>query len=290
MRDGGVEAKGRSSAPAGRGPRALLCAKSPEGQRRLTVSYQGPSVQLEMVCGNEALWSGQWRGEVRLDGVPAGPVSAWELTCRVSDVDVDYLELQISLTGGLRVQRHVLLTRKDGFVLLADAVLGERSGTLEYCGSLPLAPGVTFRGAKATREGILRSQSAGRLARVLPLTLPEWRRDARAGDLVFGSQELELRQTVEGKRLFAPLFFDLDRRRGNRRFTWRQLTVAESMRICPADVAVGYRVAIGKEQWLLYRSLAEKANRTVLGHNLATEMLVARFRRDGEVESLVEIE
>ena len=33
-----------------------------------------------------------------------------------------------------------------------------------------------------------------------------------------------------------------------------------------------------------------KANRTLLGHNLATESLIARFGKDGEVTSIVEIE
>ena len=36
--------------------------------------------------------------------------------------------------------------------------------------------------------------------------------------------------------------------------------------------------------------VAPVANRTVLGHNLATEFLVARFMKDGNVESLLEIE
>ena len=31
-------------------------------------------------------------------------------------------------------------------------------------------------------------------------------------------------------------------------------------------------------------------NRTLLGHNLATEMLIARFDKKGEVEPLIEIE
>ena len=31
-------------------------------------------------------------------------------------------------------------------------------------------------------------------------------------------------------------------------------------------------------------------NRTLLGHNLATESLIARFGKDGEVTSIVEIE
>ncbi|MEX0714781.1 MAG: hypothetical protein WD278_20765 [Pirellulales bacterium] len=58
----------------------------------------------------------------------------------------------------------------------------------------------------------------------------------------------------------------------------------------PADPAVGYRVQVGRQQWLIYRSLAERGNRTVLGHNLISEFLVARFDRQGKVEPLLEIE
>ena len=58
----------------------------------------------------------------------------------------------------------------------------------------------------------------------------------------------------------------------------------------PPEVAVGFRVSIGQEQWIIYRSLARLGNRTLLGHNLATESLIARFGKDGEVTSIVEIE
>lgn len=108
--------------------------------------------------------------------------------------------------------------------------------------------------------------------------------------MIATSQGLELHQAADGRRLMAPLFLDLDPRRMRRRLTWRQLTVAESLSIQAADVAVGYRVAIGSQQWLIYRSLGPRGNRTVLGHNLSTESLVARFDSSGEVESIVEIE
>jgi hypothetical protein len=105
-----------------------------------------------------------------------------------------------------------------------------------------------------------------------------------------GGPCLELRQAIEGRRLFAPLWFDLDPRRARRLRTWRQLTVAESLAAQGADVAVGYRVAAGNRQWLIYRSLAPKRNRTLLGHNLSTETLVAGFGRKGEVQPIIEIE
>jgi hypothetical protein len=105
-----------------------------------------------------------------------------------------------------------------------------------------------------------------------------------------GKYEMELRQSAAGCSLFAPLFFDLDRRRFGKPLTWRQLTVGESFAVQPADAAVGYRVSTGGKQWLIYRSLTPSRNRTLLGHNLSSETLVARFSRKGEVESLIEIE
>jgi len=260
---------------------------------RLTVVYPGQSLQLELACAKDVIFSGDWDLEVRVDGKRAAPSSDWDEVCWISDEDVDYLELEIDLGDRVRLQRQMLLAREDGFLLLADAVLGQEvsgatPGRIEYRGRLPLCPGVSFRGADETREGFLAGSK--RRAAVLPLALPEWRSERGVGELTYADPGLELRQTSEGRCLYAPLFFDLDRRRQTRRLTWRQLTVAQSLEVQPADVAVGYRVAIGDDQWLIYRSLAEKANRTLLGHNLSTEMLVAQFDESGEVEPLIEIE
>jgi hypothetical protein len=125
---------------------------------------------------------------------------------------------------------------------------------------------------------------------VLPLALPEWRSDAHIGTLEQTGRRLELAQRAEGTCLFAPLLVDLKPRRFAQRLTWRQLTVAENLAVQAPDVAVGYRVLVGRDQWLIYRALARKGNRTLLGHNLSTEFLAARFLRGGHVEPLVEIE
>jgi len=255
---------------------------------RFVVTYPDESVQVELECGPDLLWTGRWEAEVRRDGQPVYPRSHWEELCWVSDDDVDYLELEIRLEGGLRVQRHMLLARDDRVLLLADAVLADRPAALEYRGRLPLADGISFQPADETREGFLVGRRRSALA--LPLALPEWRGDRRVGSLAQTGRGLELCQRSRGRSMFAPLWFDLQPGRMTRPLTWRQLTVAENLEIQPDDVAVGYRVMIGKGQWLVYRSLAPTGNRTLLGHNLASEMLVARFDRDGEVEPLVEIE
>ena len=289
---------------------------------RLTVLYPGQSCRVELACGKDVLWSGPWGLDLQIDGVKAEPSSEWSELCWVSDEDVDYLELEISFGDGLCVERHILLAREDRFLLLADAVLGSRRAAIEYRGTLPLCPDVTFRRACQPHQGVL----VGRKPRatVLPLALPERPADRTGSEsncfvsscsgracppcadentagkparytmmqnaLVASNAGLELRQAAMAQSLLAPLFLDLDRSRTTEPHAWRQLTVAQSGAVQPADVAVGYRVAIGKKQWLIYRSLARPADRSLLGHNLQSETLVARFDRRGEVQSLIEIE
>ncbi len=269
---------------------------------RLVVRFARRSCQIELIASEHIALSGEWRFSLSRQGQPLEPVSDWESICWNSDADVDYLELQIKLADYVTLQRHLVLARKDRFLLLEDSVLGADIGGLEYCGIVPLGAGIEFRPATETREGLLRAgsrergakskstASGGGLAQVMPLALPEWRSDARIGQLIGTPRGLELHQETEGRRLFAPLFIDLDRARFRKRLTWRSLTVAESLAPVPADRAVGFRVAIGREQWIVYRSLGQVANRTLLGHNLSTETLVARFASDGEVAPIIEIE
>ena len=249
--------------------------------------FPGETVETELESAGEVLWSGRWETQVRCDGQLAEPCSTWSDACWISDDDVDYLELELRLTGQLRIQRHLVLARREGFLLLADAVLGRRPARLEYRSRLPLAEQIGFQPADECREGFLTGRKQRAL--VLPLALPEWREDPRVGSLAAVDGGLELSQAANARSLFAPLWIDLEPRRRNGRRTWRQLTVAENLAAAPDDVAVGYRVMLGRRQWLIYRSLARPGNRTLLGHNLVTETLLARFVA-GEVEAMVEIQ
>ena len=86
------------------------------------------------------------------------------------------------------------------------------------------------------------------------------------------------------------MFIDLKTRRFDKELTWRNLTVGERLEIQPGDVAVGYRVQVGRRQWVIYRSLAPPANRTVLGQNLSTEFFIGRFLPNGETEELIQVQ
>jgi hypothetical protein len=206
----------------------------------------------------------------------------------VSDEDVDYLELEIDLNEGARVQRQLLLAREDGLLYLADNVRAASPAPLDYTGTLPLAPGIDWRPEEDTREGYLAGKQPRAL--VMPLALPEWRADPRGGTLDAEDGRLTLRQQATGQNLCTPILLDLNRRRAARQRTWRQLTVAESLEVVSRDTAVGYRAQCGNDQWLIYRAMSGLGNRTLLGQNLATEFLFGRFNPSGDVDELIEIE
>jgi hypothetical protein len=86
------------------------------------------------------------------------------------------------------------------------------------------------------------------------------------------------------------VWFDLDPDRSDLPLTWRPLSVADQRQNLKAHEAVGFRVQVGLEQWLLYRALDTPRNRTLLGCNVACEFLVGRLRRSGEVSRTLEIE
>jgi hypothetical protein len=93
-----------------------------------------------------------------------------------------------------------------------------------------------------------------------------------------------------GQAFFAPLFFDVKSRPADTPLTWRQLTVGCRMQRVAADEAVGYRVQLGKKQWVVYRSLHNAQPRTLLGQHWAAEFVVGRLRRRGDCRILIEVE
>lgn len=255
---------------------------------QLAVRYSNREFRLELNCGSETVFSGVCNPELRVDGKLLEMDQDWEEVCWQSDNDLDYLELEGRFENGWKVQRQIMLTRDDRFLLLADAVLGEASAEIDYQFTLPMRDGISFTPADETREGILCGRQP--IGAVLPLQLPEWRAERDQGSLEQTPNGLRLQQRVRGQRMFAPLFIDLKPKRFSRPLTWRRLTVARELEILPADVAVGYRVQTGKRQWMMYRSLAPTTSRSVLGQHFSSEFVLGRFPAAGELEQLIEIE
>jgi hypothetical protein len=257
------------------------------GGEHLVVGHHEGSVRTELNFGSTTVWSGNWPVQLRVGGELLEP-QAWEEVCWHSDDDVDYLELETNWHGSWRLQRQILLAREDHFLWLADAVTGPEVESLDYRSVLPLAPGIEFRPERETWEGCLTHHR--RVARVLPLALPEWRAAAAVGSLEAAPGGLLLRQQTRARGLYAPLFIDLSPHRMKWPLTWRHLTVGEKLQIQKPDVAVGYRVQIGGDQWLFYRSLADPACRTLLGQNVLHEFYAARFDTEGEADELLALD
>lgn len=268
-----------------------------------TIDFSGPQVWLDLSAGNQSLLHGSWAATIRANDEVLSPTSDWTEVCWHSDADCDYLEIEQKLSGGWLLQRHLLLVRRDEALLVADSLLTENklppqeflasassAPRLEFSTSLPLSPGVSFAPQLDTREGRLHAAKKP-LGLVLPLAMPEWRKQPCPGDLTATENTLTYSLRTTGRNLFAPLWLDLNPNRFHKaEATWRQLTIGESLAVQPREVAVGYRVQVHYSQWLLYRSLAWRGNRTVLGKNFATDFACCRFHPNGEVDEILEVQ
>lgn len=255
----------------------------------VAVDYSTPTMQLEVWAAGRRLLDGAWSVQPQVDGEPLTPAGAWEELCWFDDKDVAYLELAIDLAEGTRLERQIVLGRRDGLLLLVDHLRNSATAVLQHAWQLPLSQNVAFCGENETRDALLIDGKP--LARLLPLALPEWRIDPRGGELLSNKGMLQLSQQATAKSLASPLFIDLRENRTAKPSTWRQLTVAEWLVLQPTDVAVAYRVQCGKQQWVYYRSQGPVGNRTFLGQNTSSECVIARFLSEtGELEELIEIE
>jgi hypothetical protein len=263
---------------------ALLRADWTAKSLCLSARYPRGIFDSELVVGRQQLWRGSYLPEIRVDGTSVEVQGEWEELCWLSDADLDYVELEVELARNWRLQRQMLLARRDDLAYLADVVLGPHSARIDYRIEFPLTPQVELTSDNEVSEV---SWHVGKpRACVMPLALNEWRCDSRHGR--FDGRVLY--QTGTANALYAPVLLDLNGKRMSKPRTWRQLTVAQDLRLIPRDEAVAYRVQIGNRQWVIYRSLAATASRTFFGHNLTSEFLLARFTKDHELENLIEIE
>ena len=256
----------------------------------LYIRHEQKDVYVDLVSAGTLVFRGNLATNLVVDGTQLTPLGAWEEVCWESDDDVEYLELEIRFSGGWKLQKQFLLAKQDQLVLVGDVVLGDGCrGTIQLQQSYRFGEGVSFHSSEEHSEGFLWGKDP--IGMVLPLALPEWRVGSRCGSLTEQDGLLSYKVTAKDSAgLYAPLLLVLSRNKVTENYTWRQLTVAEELNIQPADVARGYRIQIGKKQWLLYRSMTEFGNRTLLGQNYSSEFAFGEFLDDGTVYEYVEIE
>jgi hypothetical protein len=256
---------------------------------RMIVAYHSPAVEIELSARGETLLSGAFESELFVDGAPLVPTGDWQSVCWYSDDDCDYLELQLHLSGSVRIDRQMLLARRSHFAMMADAVVGPQAEKIEYRMHLPVANSARMRFDSPTRECRLRS--GGQTARVFPLGLPQGRALGTSGCFLDREGRLELTQAGAGTAVHVPIVFDWHPRRRALAADWRSLTVSENGQAVKGDCAAGYRLRIGKHQFVMYRSLIPTDEaRAVLGHHTRYETVVGTFDSDGDVDPLVMVE
>ena len=277
----------------------------------VTVKWDAtPDVELEISRGRTVLFSGSWtfamsskRKNQRAAGEPelllhqlplSEGESYWHVSSWTEDEDVAMLTLEASHPMYM-VRRQILLAKKDDFVLLMDSAAPycqQEPGSKLTCQTrLALNPSLQWTQNEDSREiRAIRPNAKAASATVLPLTLPEWQTPAKPGNrFQIARDALVCTCTIPGDGAFIPLFCDLSPKRSGKALTWRRLSIGEKREPVPSCAASGFRVQIAESQWLIYRSLTPPVSRTVLGHHLNDEFLVARFTEEGTVEDLVRI-
>jgi hypothetical protein len=275
---------------------ALLRRAKRQPHDELLVDFAGPDVWIGLKAEGLLLADGIWDCQAKVAGQPLIAMGAWEESCWHREAACDYLELELQLSAGWRLERQMFLARKDRFLFLADALIGPHAAAangdaseLRLTSSLPLATDVAWTAAKQSREGWFTAGGKRRATSIAP-ALPEWKEEFSPSSLAVREGRVSLEQVALGRSLYAPLWIDLDARRARQPLTWRKLTVAENLKIVPRDVAVAYRVQAGRHQWLFYRSLGPQRNRTFLGENFSTDFVCCRFLPTGEGEEILSIE
>ncbi|MGB9687859.1 hypothetical protein [Thermogutta sp.] len=250
----------------------------------------------------ESIIAGEWNSSVEVDGEIPTPTSPWKEVCQFADREAHHREFERRLTPGIRQQRQITVCPIDGFVLFAETFLSTRQRTWMYSLSFAVSPAIQPRAAAETHEILV--DGTGVKGLLLPLAFPEWKQGFNQGSIMIIDNEIRVTYRVAARRFYFPVFLTLwrvDHQAATAKdalnrtdtfpeLTWRHLTVSECLRKVSSDEAVGYRIQIGDRQWVLYRSLTPPANRAVLGKNLISESLLGRFKPNGTVAPLVEVE
>lgn len=243
------------------------------------------------------LIDGAWDLKVEQEGIEVPVDSAWQQICWLGDDDADYLELQCEAEGIYKVQRQIMFIRQESLVFLCDTLLAEKPSRWHLTSSWQLSSGTqieTFPDNTEVRLVACSSKKEKTIARpaaiALPIGLPEWRTPDLEGDLYSDQNVLTLHQYGVGTRLMCPMVLGIGPNAIKQAYTWRQLTIGDDMKISSPEQARGFRVQIGNDQVLFYRSLGSVRRRTMMSLHLSSEFYAGRFdREDGEIESLVEV-
>ena len=255
----------------------------------VAVAHHRQFPQIDVTAAGKPLLHGDWTLELKLGDTAVELAEEWSCVCWQSDPDADYIELQMRGPGKLRVERIIMLSRKERFLLLADSIAGAPPGRIEYRATLPLADDILVRLDTPTREAQLTMK--GFKARVFPLAVAQDRVHSTPHEFTATADRLTLKQVAQGEGLFAPVLLDWHPDRTRADAQWRSLTVTEEGRVITPDIAAGHRLKLGDLQLLIFRSLKTTGeSRAVLGHHTHNETVIARVDKKGDIDPILMVE
>ena len=255
----------------------------------VAVAHHRQFPQIDVTAAGKPLLHGDWTLELKLGDTVVELAEEWSCVCWQSDPDADYIELQMRGPGKLRVERIIMLSRKERFLLLADSIAGAPPCRIEYRATLPLADEILVRLDTPTREAQLTMK--GFKARVFPLAVAQDRVHSTPHEFTATEERLTLKQIAQGEGLFAPVLLDWHPDRTRADAQWRSLTVTEDGRVITPDIAAGHRLKLGDLQLLIFRSLKTTGeSRAVLGHHTNNETVIAKFDKKGDIDPILMVE
>lgn len=255
----------------------------------LVVAHDGEIPRIDLSAWGVPLLKGDWAIDVTVDREPLRPAGDWECTCWFSDRDVDFIELQQRMKGGVLIDRQLALSRTSHFACLTDCIHRAVGKRISCRSRFAAADGAACEADRDTRE--LRIRRGKTIARCYPLSLPFDRVHSAAGSFERAADDsLVLSQTAFGG-LIAPVVLDWGPGRRKQRAEWCALTVAEDGRPLGSEDAGGFRLRVGELHLVLYRSLTPSVpGRSLLGLHTRNETLIGRFTAAGDVDPILLVE
>lgn len=253
----------------------------------VAIDHSQPNLKLELFR-YQSILLGDVTQQLVVDGRELSRTGSWNQVCWHDDDDVSFLEIESLYEERIAIQRQIVLAKQDRFLLVSDAVLCKEETQFSYQLNLPVARSCSATVEKESREGLI--TSGKKSYRLMPLSAPEWRAEPSDVELETDESSITLSMETRARRAYMPLFIDLEPRRAKKPFTWRRLTVAKDRVIESPQDSVGFRVQVGDEQWLVFRSLAPMYPRTVLGEHIGSEFYLGQFFGDGQCVELISVD
>ncbi len=266
---------------------AFACSDRPLAILRPDWSPQGDLIAVDhratdLPCGLTLVGGGRaWMGPHWLgaDTTARPRLTAWK-----TGPYADFLEWTYPSERG-RTTRTALLLRGRDLALIGELV----EGPGESVQAFGLGPGVVTKALEGSTVVLLKAAKSG-TARVVPLALPMTPSASGSCEVVNG--RLTIRFLHSGKRGWSPLLVSWGTERARKPVRWRALTVTRKSKVCPADVAVAWRVWWSQDDSIvIYRSLAKHESSVFLGHQtkVGTRFFVAEFDEDGDMRPLLTV-